>query len=230
MNRSIVLTFAVLLFAVNAAAQPAGWESKAVGKWDIVDVRKILNDSAWGRSISSPVLSDLGTFGSFKQGIWASYDLRSALVVRFALTRKLQLEQKYDSMDEKSKAEFDKKNAGLLRCAPCSDYYIVAIRGTIPELKNARLIEQNKREIFLSNETGEKRYLAKFSPYTADGSEALFFFPRRGEDGKVLLSPDNKKLIFRYVAPESDRGSPLSLIRNIEINVPDIAREGVVVF
>ena len=230
MKRSILLTLIGLLFTANGAAQTAAWESKAVGRWDSADVQKILTNSAWGRSINSGVLTDTQMFGAIKQGIAASYNLRSALVVRYALVRQLQLEQRYDSMDEKAKVEFDKKNASLLRCPPCADYYIVSIRGNIPELKNTALIEFRKKQIFLSNEKGEKRFLAKFSPLTFEGSEALFFFPRKGEDGRVLITPDNKKLTFSIVSPDTERGSAMSLIQNIDINVSEIVREGVVVF
>lgn len=230
MKRSILLVVTGLFFVVAVTAQTAAWETKAVGKWDSTDVGTILTNSAWGKTINSGVLQDGPTFGTVKGAIAASYNLRSSLLVRYALIRQLQLEQRYDQMDEKGKIEFDKKNAALLKCPLCVDYYIVSIRGSVRELKDIGLIEQRRKQIFLSNEKGEKRYLAKFSPLTFDGSEALFFFPRKGEDGKVLLAPDNKKLTFNVVWPDIERDSAMSLIRNIEINVADIVREGIVVF
>ncbi|MBL8180778.1 MAG: hypothetical protein JNL64_04105 [Blastocatellia bacterium] len=220
-----------LLTVTHGQSTKAAWESKDVDKWDSTDIGAIMFSSAWGRNLTIGNMTNVPNFGSIQQSVRASYSLRSALVVRFALIRQLQLEQKYDAMDEKAKAQFDKRYRDILQCPPCSEYYIFSLRGDSQELRNSALIEARQKQIFLSNEKGEKRTLARFSPQTATpGSEALFFFKRKDDKGVPLISPDSKKLIFSLALPEIDRDSPLSLLKFIEINVADIVREGVVVF
>ena len=230
--KGFIVPLILCLFAASyGQAQKAAWESKNVDKWDSSDISAILLNSAWGRSIKVGNMTSLPGFGTIQQAVGAAYNLRSAVVVRFALVRQLQIEQKYDAMDEKGKAQFDKKYRDILQCPPCTDYYIISVRGDSPELRNAAVIEDRQKQIFLSNEKGERRTLARFSPQTASpGSEALFFFKRKDDKGVPLISADNKKLMFNLALPEIERDSPISLLKHIEINVADIVREGVVVF
>ena len=232
MRRTIsVFVLGLILIGKSISQTPTTWETKAPGKWDRTDVNSILYSSPWGRRLEDKKALELpGGFGSVMQRPAAAYMLRSALLVRFALVRQLQLEAKYDAMTEAAKSDFDKKNAGLLRCPQCADYYIISVRGDSPELKNATMIQGFQKSIFLSNEKGEKRILARFFPQTIPGSEALFFFPRNDEKGKALFAADNKKLRFNFALPEIERDSPMSVMRNLEINLAEIVREGTVVF
>lgn len=47
--------------------------------------------------------------------------LRSALPIRQAILRLRQIKEKYDSMSDAKKAEFDEKNKALVECPACDE-------------------------------------------------------------------------------------------------------------
>jgi hypothetical protein len=105
----------------------------------------------------------------------------------------------------------------------------VAIQGDSRTLISAPTVQRRSSSIYLSNEKGEKRILAKYSPQTTTGSEALFFFPRNNDKGEPLLKPDNVSLIFNFKY-ESDDDDLVRMFERIEIKVREITRENTVIF
>lgn len=229
-------TFTTLLVGLSLAfytysqtnLKPAAWESKPIDTWNETDVADILQRSPWGQRISNRT-AEPSFLGVIVQDIYATFSLRSALTVRLALIRLRQLSEKYDSMAEKQRKEFDAKYRSLRDCEQCSDYYIVAIGGDSRILKNAVIVKRRKEMIFLSNELGERRKLEKFVPQVQTGSEAVFLFPRNDEKGKPLLNADSKTLTFNF-RNESNDDAVVKLVERVEIKVQDISRDGIVIF
>jgi hypothetical protein len=79
------------------------WIDKDWTQWTSDDCSKVLSDSPW-------VLNDMTPIGgrSWKQ---TTILLRSALPIRQAFLRKLQLQKHYDKMNAQQKQQFDQQNA-----------------------------------------------------------------------------------------------------------------------
>lgn len=223
--RTAVLFIVILVAAVAAFGQAKravnDWESKPVEKWDLKDVGYLLDDSPWSRTVkghvqTGPVLVP----GSIR------FRLYSALNIRLALIRKLQLSEKFDLMDAKEKDAFNARYKAVLECPKCDEFYIIALKQEDSSiLSNAMRVEGRSESIYLSNEKGEKRKLASFSP----GSEALFFFPRKNDKGEPLLTAENKMLVFNF-RNEAGDDAIVQLFERVYINVREIVRDGKVIF
>jgi len=229
LTKILILCFAFLSFTSPTTAQKAqpgkSWEDKNIAEWDETDVKTILRNSPWGKILEGGGIQ----LGGAGLNVRALFTLRSALIVRYADVRAEQLKLKFDSLDEKAKAEFIKKFKPVLDCSACERSYIVGVVGDSDLFRQPALVKNRAPRIFLSNENGERRELSNFSPQTIPGSEALFFFPRYDTNGKPLVTPANKTLIFTIVTePEDD--SVVQLLRRVEIKVSDIVREGQVIF
>jgi hypothetical protein len=224
---ALLFLFAALGIGAVPQTKPDSWESKPVDQWADKDVKAILLNSAWGRSLFGMCCS--GQPVTFEKS--ATFRLHSALPMRLAAIRKLQLNQQYDSMDEKRKAEFDKKYRDVLECALCEKYYIVAFGGEDSlTLRSSGRIQRRSGSIYLSNEKGERRTLARFIPQKDQAGEALFYFPRNNDKGEPLLTPKNTTVTFNFVPDEPDDESFIRFISKIETKVQDLVREGKVIF
>jgi hypothetical protein len=208
------------------------WESKPVDQWTDSDLRDIFHRSAWSHPLESRMADKMA--GEIVRTVDdnrvdAYFSLESALTIRLAEVRKLQLAEKYDKMTAKEQAAFNEKHRGVLICPLCQDYYIVGIIGDNSTLKNRIEIQRRAQSIYLSNEKGERRILAKYTPQILPNSAALFFFPRLNEKGEPLLTSDNTTLTFNFKYEIGDAPF-LSLIERVDTNVKDIVRDKTVIF
>ena len=131
--------------------------------------------------------------------------LHSALPIRQALERYRQLRINYKKLTEADKVRFDSDVRDFVQCLDCAKYYVVTI--TIRPLEPKVLREMQalsfgelKSLVFLTNEKGERRDLVNFMPPTHHtdrllfSQNAIFFFERVDQQGKPLLTTNNKKL------------------------------------
>jgi hypothetical protein len=89
--------------------------------------------------------------------------LRSALPVRQALARRVQLKEKYDQKTETARAAIDARNKELLECSDCADYYVVSMtpgagsRNKLSAFSSTRrsAFELVKQNVLLENEEHE---------------------------------------------------------------------------
>ena len=226
----MIVVFSFCVFAQDNAAKDT-WETKPVDQWDETDVMSILKDSPWNQVLSMKSTEASRVFNTLivlEDG--ASFTLRSALTVRLAIIRKRQLAEKYDSMNAKDQTQFNAKYKSVLECPDCEKFYIVSVVGDSRVLKNGGIVEFRKKNIYLSNEKGEKRFLGRYSPQVAPGSEALFYFPRNDEKGKPLLSKDDLTLTFNFWYDDQEDDPVIKLIEKVKVKVADIVRDGVVIF
>jgi len=112
------LTCAALILA--AAAHPASaqfWEKKPWTEWSKGEAEKILTDSPWSRTFSSSdVKLEAGGIrggGTAEREVRPTIEyiaqLRSALPVRQAVVRLMQIQSKYDKMTAEEKRNFDRQ-------------------------------------------------------------------------------------------------------------------------
>ncbi|MDQ3806184.1 MAG: hypothetical protein M3416_20430 [Acidobacteriota bacterium] len=190
--------------AAAAARAQAGPPDKPFEQWALKEAEALLTESPWAQTAGSLTGGTL----SFNRDVYAlpgrfwTVRLRSALPVRRAMLRLRQLREKYDEMSERKRAEFDEKNRPLAECPPCADHYAVSLvppsggRIGAPSSLNSMPLARLKLHVRLADEKGERRELVHFTPSKAQGQEVVFFFARYDAEGKPLLTPSSKKLIF----------------------------------
>jgi hypothetical protein len=233
-DRTILLAALALTASVVAtttgSAQKDEWQSKPYQQWTKKDVQQVLGDSPWAQTqVRSGPMVSFGGGGTMTPTPDKVYTirLRSALPVRQALLRLRQLNEKYDEMSDKKKAEFDEKNKILVECPACADNYAISL--IPPGSGDARFVTAEKMKLYvqLADERGRRRELVYLAPTKTTGQEIVFFFPRLDAKGEPLLTPSSKKLIF------SIDTSVLGLdatIRLFEFDVSKMIANGAVVF
>lgn len=161
--------------------------------------------------------------------------LRSSLAVRQAILRLVQLDQKYDQMSERERKAFN-ANAevkDLLECKRCANNYIVSVgfgtnnsAGTdfVYQWFSGATLPSLKGYVYLANERGGRRDLVGFIPPKAPGDEAFFIFSRLDDKGQPLITPDNKKIIFRMADKSANS------VTNFSLDVSKLVVDGKVDF
>jgi hypothetical protein len=232
--RLFIILF-VLLVTVSVPAQKqvqgGDWEATPIDEWSADQVNYILTRSPWVKlitadtAISNPLLGPGGLM--FKSDTLVV--LRSSALIKYALFRQRQLIEKYASMSADAKSAFNAKNKIVLECPACEKYYVVSITGASATLRDKNMVMSRSKLIFLSNDKGEKRFLANFSPQGDPGTEAMFFFPRNDEKGQPLISSTNEKVIFNFKV-ESPEDPRVRTFEKVEFKVNDLVRDGKVIF
>ncbi len=214
-----ILGFAVpVIFLAGIFAAPAGqfWEKKEYKQWSQKECAKLLEDSPWAEELNlvqtsinpSNLDSDDG------QAFYIKYQIqfRSALPIRQALVRQMQIAQKYDKLPPEQKQQFDKSAEGFLN-ADFSDkvivyvYYSTNSRNRDLELARywqSQTMDLLKNSVFLSNSKGNKVSLIGFN--VAPGAERSFqfIFPRE-YDGEPLIGMKDKSLKLEWTYPVINR-------------------------
>lgn len=188
---------AAVVVATAAAAQKDDWRNKPYRQWTKADVQKVLGDSPWAQTVaqSGTMISVGGTVTATPDKAY-TVRLRSALPVRHALLRLRQLDEKYEALSDKKKAEFDEKNRPLVECPACADNYVVSLLPPPTADASRVTLERMKLFVRLAGDGGRARELVHFTPTKAAGQEIVFFFPRLDEKGEPLLTPAGRKLVF----------------------------------
>ena len=185
------------------------WEKKPYMQWSRKEVKKMLDNSPWGKihtvTIMNRMYSGERTFQSLgsgdlereKHNHFHIYFL-TAKPVRMAIAQGFSLD---------SKRALDK--AGLERFVEQSDDQSIiltmtvssvpkgasSLRGywsTLSNLQTTNLAANT----FLSTKTGKRVYLFRYEPPGKDGLGAKFFFPRKLADGSPFVTLEDKELRF----------------------------------
>jgi hypothetical protein len=231
-NRTILLAALALAASVIAAtgsAQKDDWQSKPYQQWTMKDVQQVLGNSPWAQTQarSGPMVDfGGGTMTPTPDKVYA-VRLRSALPVRQALLRFRQLNEKYDAMSDKKKAEFDEKNKTLVECPACADNYVVSLLSPMTTTTTPLQPETMKLYVRLMDDRGRQRTLVHLIPPKSVGQELIFFFPRLDEKGEPLLTPSSKKLIFTI---DTSAIGLDAVIRRFEFDVSKMIVNGAVAF
>ena len=250
--RPFALAILMLLISVSSrtvAAQQAAWMNKNIEQWTTDDIYTILNSSPWviRKTVRLAVKSDkTNETGGLAQTVNNSIAnstpavdfiytlrLRSALPIRLALMRQLQIDSDYDHLTKEQRSALNVKLMGIYNCPACAENYVVTLSSKPKELVNADAVfdslsnaklEDLTPLVYLMNERGEKRNLVHFTPPLAPGGEATFFFRRLDDQGRPLITPASKEIIFRL----ADKASGTST--NFIIDVSKLIVVGKVIF
>jgi hypothetical protein len=213
MRKIFCFVLPVLFLAASPATFGADfWENKQYEKWSQKECQKLLEDSPWAQDFT---LLDSGLQQSTKasddgQQFYIKYQmqLRSALPVRQALVRQMQIAQKYDGLGPEQKQQFDQSaNAFLSSSFP--DAVILYVTYETNSQTKAMELSQHwqsqttdllKNSVYLRNSRGDKVAITQFN--AAQGAERgfQFIFPRQ-INGQPLLSPEDKSLMLEFTYP-----------------------------
>lgn len=142
--------------------------------------------------------------------IFDAYRVRlfSALPIRQAHLRKMQLDSGYDQMNAFQRDAFDRKTERATSL-DVSDRIIVSLefesndRGSQMEV-NRKLRElttdQLKQSAYLITERFERLELQEYYPPSPDGSGVKFIYPRK-LNGEPVVSSDDSELKFEFFVP-----------------------------
>jgi hypothetical protein len=207
------LALTVILGVIGIASGQV-WAKKPYQEWSKSEVEKLLSDSPWAQQHIQHYSSG-GNGGNSSNERRRAPDvdftvtarLRSALPIRQALARQMQIEAKYDKMSETERAALDAKTKSVLDCPPCRETYAVALssrseqdRSVDPVYGSFRdsTLDQLKKYVYLENDRGERRAVVDFIRPQGLGADAIFVFARRDASGKPLVTAEDKKLTLRF--------------------------------
>jgi hypothetical protein len=202
---------AIFLAAISAAFGADFWENKQYDKWSQRECSKLLENSPWAQAFS---LIDPGIQRSTKtsddgQQFQIKYQIqfRSALPVRQALVRQMQIAQKYDSLKPEQQQQFDQSAKDFLSSIPNAVLLYVTYE-TNSQTKNMELFnywkaqttELLKNTVFLRNSKGDQVPLAQFILSQGGEHSFQFIFPRQ-INGKPFIGPEDKSLTLEFSYP-----------------------------
>jgi hypothetical protein len=228
---SVAISAVISTFGPGIMPQNDG-NSRPYKEWTKQDVTRLLNDSPWAktqtvriaprrqmRSVAGQVSATPGSegavptdgkaaLGGAEEAIDYSFTvrLRSALPIREAIVRLVQLDSNYDRMPPAEKKSLDTQTRELLECHECADHYVISVgfgstnsQGADPIYNwfRGHSAQSLKGYIYIQNDRGDRRDLAAFIPPRVPGDEAFFLFARKDKQGKPLLTVDHKKLLLR---------------------------------
>jgi hypothetical protein len=205
---SVIAVCLFCLFIAGSTAYGQGvWAEKPFEQWTKKEALKILSDSPWVGSdqlldanaiLPSQTLRSKSEEDSISEGFKEIVRLRSALVIRQAFLRQKQISIKYDKMKPEERAKFDADAREFVECAPCAKYYIVSVENWFIDAlfrnnKKMSSPEALQARAFLANDKGVWRECVHVR---RENQETLYFFKRTDDEGKALITSDNKAFGF----------------------------------
>jgi len=229
---------------VNATAQKA--LSKKYTEWNLREVTNILSDSPWSqtnikadRSRYRPDSPDYPPEASFMVQI----RLYSALLIRQALVRRMQLTIPYAELSVAQRTKFDAEVDGLLKCPQCAQYYIVTLssgkgdplnlvtRGSTVTIDAVAMMKSMPEDelllhVSLLNDKGERRNATR-AVFT-QRNEVVLLFRRLDDQGNPLITASHKKFYVDFDEYFSKKAE--GVFKKFSFDVKDLVRDNEVMF
>lgn len=190
------------------------WE-KPFSEWKSEEIMKMLTKSPWSEQhvFTRQLMSGIRSSGvGGEQEIFDSYTIRlfSALPVRQAYVRMLQLNHKYDGMSPEQKQRFDADTSAFLG-GEKPDIVIALdfssndqrMQMDVRRVLQAQTTPHLKDRIYLTTDSAGRIPLKEYFPPGQDGTGAKLIFPR-SIDGKPVVTPEDKELRFDFEVPSLD--------------------------
>ena len=217
--RSTIVFFVITLFLVCNLAISGNelWEKKDYGKWTLRECKTMLEDSPWAKTYT------IGSWGHYEYRV----QLRSALPIRMAIVRSMQIASNYDKLSSEERQKFDKGAAEYLSTSfpdrivlhliggPNDDKVDGPVSLSIELLRywQIKTTEQLRNMVFLIPANRSRIPLRQFNASQGDKCEFQFIFPRQHQ-GLPALGPEDKsvKLEFEYPTSPSYNSTERALI------------------
>lgn len=210
--------FAVIAM-IAAAAIAAGardrWSSKTWQKWSVDDCKAMLQDSPWAHTWSAST-EEFPTMGQPSEGtgreqeptVYYHVELRSALPVREAVAREIEVANKYDKMDDAKKKAFDVSVSSYLSRNYDDSIVIHLEYGSNVEIYQRDLMQAWQAlppgtvplDTYLIIDKGQRVVPQRMEVATGAQTAVEFIFPRI-VNGKALISETDKSFAFQFMSP-----------------------------
>lgn len=211
-KRAFPAAACLLVVATGLILAKKFWE-KPYTEWKRKEVLKILNDSPWaGQITSTRQYGGRNTRGvTGEREIYDTTTIRffSALPVREAYVRMMQLMNRYDELGEQEKQALDRRFSAPLRL-DVSNQIIIAVEFSSNDRQLGMQIDRTLRtatakllqqKAYLISERLERVQLKAYFPPSPDGTGAKFIFPRQVE-GEPVVSKEDKEVTFELYLPD----------------------------
>lgn len=212
----------IVLLAAALPAQAQFWEKKPWQQWTKQECDKMLTDSPWARKFTSSEIriqaSGIRTGGTQERETQPTIEyiahLRSALPVRQAVVRLMQIQTRYDRMSDAEKRNFDKQAADYLN----QDFSNRVVVHIIYQ-SNITALQQGLDDTWRASTTdlpadtyliapgGDRMTLTRFIPPVPEAPEFELIFSKE-LNGEPLVSPTDKK--FQVQLPVINKSHPAS--------------------
>ncbi len=208
------MCLAVSALAVITASATDFWISKDWKQWSRSDCENLLTESPWAHAWK----------GGGQSGAELAYSvqLRSALPVRQAIVRQLQLDQKYDKMTEAQRTAFDSQASQILNRSYDDvilvhvDYSKSGASNSLQGLLNSFHSDADTFTASFSTEDG-----TRVTPARVDiGKNQAFdlIFPRT-KDGLPVIKDRQKRFSIQFQSPQFLNSSTGITIPNKRIDL-----------
>jgi hypothetical protein len=220
----------ILFFLLGATYLPAqdSWP-EPFEKWNRNQVSRMLSDSPWSQNQTlSTSLSGKNSGLQGEKEIFNKFTVRffSALPVREAYVRMMQILNKYDEMAPEQRREFESRFKRALSL-DVSDRVIVALEfaSNDPDANREmkRFFETARTEtikpnVYLISQHLNRVQLLEYFPPSSDGTGAKFVFPRT-LNGQPVIAAGDKEVRFEFEVPLNDRnaGNRPKLLVNFKV-------------
>ena len=231
MRKIICFAISAIFLAASTAAFGADfWEKKDYKEWKAKECSKMLTDSPWAQDFTEmdSQLQESARTSDDGQQFYVKYQARfdSALPIRQAQVRQMQLLQNYESLGSEQKKQMDQSAEAFLAKQFPDAIIVFVTYGTNSQTANMNLsrywqsqtTDLLKNKVFLRNSKGDRVDLAQFQTYQGE-LDFHFIFPRQTSDGKPLVDPADKNLMLEFSYPSV-------AIPGTRRTIPDDGREG----
>ena len=207
----------VSLCAASASAQV--WAKKEWKTWSKDDCRKILEDSPWARKEQLGEVvqnafgqSTQGTGRETEQFIYYVIQFRSALPVRQAFVRLMQIERKYDKMSAEDRKAFD-ASAGSFLAGKYEDSIVINVSYGSNVDKYARELKRiwqgyselaPPQDITLTTSKGTRVKPLRIVSAPGGAMEFNLIFPRL-IDGEPFITSNLKSVGIEFPHPDIEK-------------------------
>jgi hypothetical protein len=213
MRKTLYFALSFLFLAASSAAFGGDfWENKQYDKWSKSECNKLLEKSPWAQDFTliDSSLQQNSSASDDGQQFQIKYQMqfRSALPVRQALVRQMQIAQNYESLGPEQKQQFD-QSAKTFLSSDLPDTVILYVtyetnsQSKARELTNywrSQTVALLKNTVFLRNTKGEQVALAQFNVPQGAERSFQFIFPRQ-INGKPFIGPEDKSLMLEFSYP-----------------------------
>ena len=237
----------VLMSLATVTVAQSVWPKKPYTEWTRDDVTRILFNSQWTQnSVQSgqptryrPDSPDYPPGTSF----FVQVRLYSALPVRQAIVRRMQLTIPYEKLNAAQRSSFDAEVDGLLKCSVCQEHYVVTLSSAtkdrldlisrggnvmldIVEVLKRVPKDELPRHVSLLNDKGERRNATRV--VFTEKREIVLLFRRADDHGNPLITVTDKKFFVEFDAYRSKKAE--GALKKFTFNVSDLVHDGEVVF
>lgn len=206
-------TIAALLVLAGIAFAADFWTKKPYTQWSSSEAVRILTESPWSQTVTMRLsgaqqTSRTGAMttnqSDFEPAITYVVSLRSARPVRQARVRMMAIDQKYDKMDDATKAAFDAKWRDYVTNDPADTIVVsVSYRSNVPEHERrlatyfqSQTLELVKDTTFLSVSDGRKLPAVAYMGGQGNAREFQVGFERPAN------LPDNASFTVEFRHPD----------------------------